>query len=253
MKKLIKNLLILLFWIFIWEITYRIINKPIVLPSPKNIIIKLMELIQEKNFYFSVLNSVKSIGFGFTIAYTLGIFFALLNLLIPITKDIFLPIFNILRVTPIASFIILALVFMKVEKLPILVCVFMVLPLVWRNAIEGFKAVDYNLIEMSEFFKVSKISQLKNIYLPYSLPFLLAAVHTGFGYAWKSVITAEVMASATMTIGSHIADGKIYLNTDEIFAWTIVVIIMSILTEKIILFSTNIYLNKSYKIKGDSN
>lgn len=253
MKKLIKNLLILFFWIFIWEIMYLVVNKPIVLPSPRNVIMKLLELIQEKNFYVSVLNSIKSIGFGFTIAYILGIFFAILNLLIPITKDISLPIFNILRVTPIASFIILALVFMKVEKLPILVSIFMVLPLVWRNVTEGFKAVDYNLIEMSEFFKVSKVSQLKNIYLPHSLPFLLAAIHTGFGYAWKSVITAEVMASATMTIGSHIADGKIYINTDEVFAWTIVVIIMSILTEKIILFSTNIYLNKSYKIKGDSN
>lgn len=250
MKKILKNIGIIIFWIFIWELLYLIVNKNIVIPSPYNVFINLTNLIKTKEFYISIINTFRSIIIGFFLALATGILTGIINLLIPWTKEIIKPIINIIRVTPVASFVILALVFMQTKNLPILVSFFMVLPLVWRNIIESFKSIDNNLIEMSNLFKVSKLSQIKNIYLPHSLPYLLAAVHTGFGYSWKSVITAEIIASSSITIGSYILDSKVYLDSVELFSWTIVVIVLSIITEKILFYLSNKIIFKINKNRG---
>lgn len=253
MKKFLKSFFIIIFWILIWQLIYLIVNKDIIIPAPEDVMKEIINSLGKKEFYISIISTFRNIIIGFTLSYALGIIVGIFNLLFPFTKELIIPIINIIRVTPIASFIIIALVFMETKNLPILVSFFMVFPLVWRNIIEAFNSVDEKLIEMSNLFKVGKISQIKNIYLPQSISHLIAAIYMGFGYAWKSVITAEVMSSATNTIGSNILDAKIYLNTTELFSWTIVVIILSILTEKIILFFSNIYIKKNNILEGDKS
>lgn len=157
MKRILKQIGIILFWILIWQILYLIIDKDFLLPSPYDVLQNIFKLIGNEEFYISIWNTFRSIIIGFILALIGGIAIGIVNLLIPITKEIIKPIINIIRVTPVASFVILALVFMKSKNLPILVSFFMVLPLVWRNIIEAFKSVDNNLIEMSNLFKVGKI------------------------------------------------------------------------------------------------
>ena len=57
---------------------------------------------------------------------------------------------------------------------------------------------------------------------------------TGLGFAWKAGVAAEVIANTKMSIGAQIYDSKIYLDTLNLFSWTIVIIALSILLEKVV-------------------
>jgi len=232
-KKLLVGSLVFFLWLGIWQCCYLIVGRDIILVSPLMAAQSLLEMLQTKEFYHSMLNTVRNVFAGFAAAMLAGTMLALVTYISPPLRVFFMPMISIMKATPVASFIILALFFMKSKNLPILVSFLMVMPLVWRNIFEGLNAVDRNLLEMSRLFKVPLKTRLRRIYLPTAIPYFVAAFQTGFGYAWKSAVTAEVMTSPRLTIGRHLADAKVYLDTLTLFSWTIVAILLSILTEKL--------------------
>jgi NitT/TauT family transport system permease protein len=110
----------------------------------------------------------------------------------------------------------------------------MVIPVVWGNIVEQYKAVDVKLIEMSRAYRFTKMKKFWYIYVPSILPAFKAACLTSMGLSWKSGIAAEVLTQPSLAIGSNLYYSKVYLETPELFAWTIVVIILSFLIEKVI-------------------
>ena len=146
------------------------------------------------------------------------------------------PMLGVLKATPVASFIILALVWIDTQILAAVISFIMVLPLVYHNVREGFDAADTKLLEMARMFELSGAKTFRYCYLPAILPFFLSAVSSALGFAWKSGIAAEVLGRPARAIGKQIYDSKIYLETVDLFAWTIVVILMSVMLEKLMLW-----------------
>ena len=72
------------------------------------------------------------------------------------------------------------------------------------------------------------------IYFPQTKPFFKSAGITGLGLAWKSGIAAEVISMPKLSIGRSLYEAKLYIETPELFAWTLTVIILSIITEKVL-------------------
>ena len=107
------------------------------------------------------------------------------------------------------------------------------MPIAWANVREGVLAVDGQLLEMAEVFRLSRMKKLRDIYLPAVLPQYLAACTTGFGFAWKSGVAAEVIARPALSIGRNLYESTLYLNTEELFAWTAIVILLSMLLERV--------------------
>lgn len=205
-----------------------------ILVSPQMVATHLFQLLQTANFYQTILHTLKNIAAGFAIAMLAGTGLAVITFISPLLRRFLSPMIAVMKATPVASFIILVLFFMKSKNLPILVSFLMVMPLIYQNIYEGLHQVDDDLLEMSRLFQVPFLVQLRRIYTPTVIPYFFAAFHTGFGYAWKSAITAEVMSSPKLTIGRHLADAKVYLDTLTLFSWTIVAILLSILTEKLL-------------------
>lgn len=144
------------------------------------------------------------------------------------------PVITAVKSTPVASFVVLALVFVKSFYLPTLISFLMVIPIIYGNILEGISSVDGDLIDLSQVFCFSKMTKLTKIYIPSLLPYLNSAVATGLGFAWKAGVAAEVIANTKMSIGAQIYDSKIYLDTLNLFSWTIVIIALSILLEKVV-------------------
>ena len=130
------------------------------------------------------------------------------------------------------SFIILVLLWLTASLTPVFIAFLMVLPIAWANVREGVMAVDAQLLEMAEVFQLPRAKKLRHIYLPSVLPQYLAACTTGFGFAWKSGVAAEVIARPALSIGKNLYESKLYLNTEELFAWTAMVILLSMLLER---------------------
>ena len=143
------------------------------------------------------------------------------------------PLLGVLKSTPVASFIILALVWVKTTWLATVISFIMVLPLIYANVREGIDSADRQLLEMARGFRLSRRKTFRYCYLPAILPFFLSAISSALGFAWKSGIAAEVLGRPARAIGSQIYDSKIYLETPDLFAWTLVVILLSVLLERL--------------------
>jgi len=239
----LKKMLPLLFWLLVWFIISRIINQVLYFPSPIVTIKALVELLGNKNFFLSIISTVSRVFIGLVIANILGI---LLGLLCGFKKwifDLMRPMMTFVRSTPVMSLIIIALIWFQSNHVPIFISFLMCFPIIWTNIVEGFKKVDQDLIEMGKIYQISKIKLVKDIYIPSLLPFYIAGFNTALGIAWKVTVAAEVLSHPRFAIGTNLYDSKVYLDTPSLFAWTLVIVILSYFFEIVI---TN-YLNKRLK------
>lgn len=235
-RKVFFTFLILLFWIFIWEVLFKLVNQEILIVSPKDVFLNVLTLWRKFSFWKTIFFSTSRIMVGFSLAVLLGVILAYLSARFNLFLVFIKPLFTVIKSTPVASFVVLTLIFIKSAYLPIFISFLMVLPIVWNNVLEGIRKVDSKLIDLGKIFKFSRSTYFFKIYIPSVFPYFSSAIATGLGFAWKAGIAAEIIANTKFSIGSEIYDSKIYLDTLNLFSWTVVVIIMSLLLEKFISF-----------------
>ena len=143
------------------------------------------------------------------------------------------PLLGVIKATPIASFIILAWLWISSGKLPVFITSLIVIPIVWSNVSEGIRSVDKSLLEVASVYKFSLSKKLFKLYIPSIAPFFMAACKSSLGLAWKAGISAEVLTTPQKAIGTELYLSKTYLELPNLFAWTLVVIILSMVFEKL--------------------
>ena len=235
-RKIGYGILTVILWVLVWQLLAMNINRTIFLPAPLEVWNALKNLLVSEEFYCSIFASFGNVVKGTFFACAVGILLAVMSAGIPFIKFFWgLPI-RIMQATPVASFTILALFWLEAENLSVLVSFLMVLPLIYSNVLTGIEATDKNLLEMAQVFQVRHWNKIRFIYVPEVLPYFLSACSVAAGIAWKSGIAAEVIGVVRNTIGNHLYQSKIYLEMPELFAWTVVIICVSILFEQSILF-----------------
>ena len=100
---------------------------------------------------------------------------------------------------------------------------------------EGDIAVDGQLLEMAEVYRLPKKRRLKRIWIPSVMPFFRSSCTNALGLGWKAGIAAAVLTVPKQSVGRMISEAKLYLMTEELFAWTLTVILLSLLLQKIML------------------
>ena len=126
----------------------------------------------------------------------------------------------------------------------------MVLPLVWSNVHEGLCAQDRQLLEMARVFRLSGLRRVRCIILPSLAPYLKSACHVALGLCWKAGVAAEVMAVANRSVGGMLYDAKVYLEISDLFAWTVLLVAVSILFEKAFLWLLDLCVNRAIRWEG---
>jgi len=233
-KKISKIILISLFWFFVWEGASLIIGKPLLFPSPIDVIIRLFELIITKNFIVSCLYSLGRVGLGIVIAIVLGFITALLCSFSKILYEILYPFITVIKSTPVASFIILIWIFVGNSTTPVFISALMVFPIVFSNVYQGIKNVDKDLLEVCKIYGINKKKTLKSLYVPSVLPYFQSALLSSIGLGWKAGIAAEVLCTPVKSIGKAIFESKTYIEYVDLFAWTMAVIILSLIFELVL-------------------
>ena len=107
----------------------------------------------------------------------------------------------------------------------------MVLPVIWTNLTTGLGQIDIKLLELAKVYKIGFFQKVKGIYIPSVMPYFSSALKTSLGLAWKAGIAAEVLAVPARSIGKELFNSKTYFETADLFAWTVVVIILSLIIE----------------------
>ena len=235
MKKLFQSLAVAAFWICLWQIVHLAVGQNILVPSPLSVFKRLLEFFAEGSFWLSVSTSLFRVLAGLFSGTVLGILLAVLTAKFSFLKSLFSPALHVIKATPVASFIILAILWLSVENVPVFTAMLIVLPTVWANTEKGILSVDKDLLQMGKAFGLSPYESFIRITVPSVKPFFIAAVNSGVGMAWKAGIAAEVICPHGKSIGAALQDSKIYFETVDTFAWTAAVVILSVILEKALL------------------
>ena len=216
----------------IWEILALIVNDSYFLPDIVTTAKALLKIIASKTFFKVVFTAFYRVFMGLFLGVLFGIVVASLCHKFDVLNTVLSPIISIMKATPVACIIVLLWIRLNYTEIAIFVVVLMVLPIVWQNVYDGFKAIDESLIEVADVFELTKIQRLGALVIPSVLSYLLPAIVTSVGLAWKAEVAAEIMTNSNM--GRLIYDFKtVSFDTASIFAWTVVIVTLSIVFENI--------------------
>ena len=237
MRNKLRKLLILFLWIAVWQAVSVMVGNVFVIVGPWETVSALLRLMGSGNFFPSVGKSLVCIICGFLAGSALGSISAVLAYRFSVFGEIIDPFFKTIKTVPVVSFIILVLIWFNKDLTASLISMTVTAPAVYYNIKAGLKSTDKQLLEMAEVFRMDPGRRFTHIYLPWLKPFITSSVQTAFGMAWKSGVAAEVIGQPLMTIGNGLYRGKINLATDEVLAWTVAIVVMSVITEHMLLLA----------------
>ena len=235
MNKTNKILAALLFWLAVWWALALLTASELLLPSPSATVHRLLTLLPTAAFWRTVGATLLRILCGAVAGIVLGTLLAVLTCRFSLLHVLFSPLLTVIKSTPVVSFIVLLILWVGRSVLPSVIIVLMVLPVVWANISAGIEGTNLLLLQMAKTYRFPRGRTLKRIYIPAVMPHFLSACRSALGLAWKSGVAAEVLTVPAVSIGKQLSDSKSYMETLDLFAWTLVVILCSLAIEKLLI------------------
>lgn len=232
------------FWLVVWQVVSMLINEVLFLPSPLSTLQALWRLAVVQplsatstgaGFWQSVGGSLLRIGMGFLLGLVAGVLLAAASAAATLVEVLLRPLMQLLRAVPVASFIILVLVWVNSRWLSVVISFLIVLPVIYGGTLSGIRQTPVKLLEMAQVFRIPFWRRVRALYIPATMPSLLTSCELAVGMCWKSGIAAEVIGLPQGTIGERLYQAKIYLMTPDLFAWTVVIILLSWLFGSVVL------------------
>lgn len=213
-----------------------IVDQSILLVSPIEVAVRMTTIWQTEGFLSSLWFSFCRIAGGFLLALAAGVLLAALSGRFSWVETALWPFMITVKTVPVASFIVICLIWLSAKNLSIFISFLIVLPVVYGNVLEGIKSEDRKMIEVGTVFGMPPLRRLLYIHMPQLKPFVLSACRTSLGMAWKAGVAAEIIGTPDGSIGKQLFYAKIYLDTDDLLCWTVIIVIISVLFEKLFMW-----------------
>lgn len=233
-RKFVSYLLPPAFWLGVWQfgaMFARTRKLDFFLPTPWTVLQTLARLCVTGEFWATIALSLGRILMGMVFGTLLGILLAALTCASAWADRLLSPMIRMIRAVPVASFILLVMLAVYRATVPTVIVTLMVLPVVWSGVNQGIRQADPSLLELGRAYRFSRWKTVKLVYLPSVQPYLLSAITTAMGLAWKSGVAAEVLCTPRQAIGTEVYNAKFYLEIPTLFAWTAVVVALSLTME----------------------
>lgn len=232
MKKFGKKAVIAVAWILVWQLAAHLVGNRILLVGPLETLQALGAQIVRGSFWLTVGTSLLRIGAGFAAGLALGLLLAAVSGSFSLVEEVLAPVMSLLKAIPVASFVVLFLIWWRSGVLATAVSFCIVLPNIYVNTLEGIRHVDRRMLEMAEVFGIPAWNRFFYIYRPALKPYLDSAIRISVGMSWKSGVAAEVIGIPALSVGERLYLSKIYLDTAGVLAWTAVTILASVACER---------------------
>ena len=224
----------ILFLILGWKVASILIGSEHIVPSPEETMLATGRVFLSQDFWPSLVITILRGLEGFVIS----LFLALLTgIPAGLSRGFFLfinPLLVTIRSTPVISLILMAIIWFGNEQVPVFIAILTMFPVITINVIEGIRNVDKELIEMGRVYHVKPVRILQEIYLPSIIPFLTGGISNALGFGWRAIIIGEVLSQPRFGIGTRMQNAQIFLQVNELIAWTIIAIVISYLFELVI-------------------
>ena len=229
-----RKLLIILIWLLIWQGVAWLVHNPVLIAGPWDTLKALVTLAGTAEFYQTVGWSLLRILLGILLGTGAGFILAYLSHRYTLLRDFLSPVVSLGKAIPVASFVILLLIWIGSRWVALPVVILITFPVAYLNLLKGLDTLDVQLSEMAELYRISFGKRLRFVEIPQLRGHIAAALSLASGMGFKSGVAAEVIGQSRLTIGNSMYRSKIYLEIPELFAWTAVVIFLSWGTEKLL-------------------
>ncbi len=193
-KRYRQSILSVVIIVSIWQFVSMGVGKNLIFPTPITTFHALVDILSESSTLTAVSSSMFRVFFASLIALFSGFLLGFVMYFCSFSKVLFHPVLKIIQTTPVMSFIMLALLWLKADHVPILVGFLMGLPIIASSILKGLESIDKQLIDMTDFFEVSWIKRLKFLYIPAVFPFLELAMKNALSLTWKVCVASEVLS-----------------------------------------------------------
>ena len=218
----------LAFWLIVWQLAAMALGHGgLFLATPGQTLGALAALLPTAGFWRRVLFTAGRILLGFVLAVVTGVALGALSSRWRVARALVEPVMQLIRAMPVASFVILALLWVSGKNLSIVVSFTHVLPVIYAGTLGGIVDTDPQLVEMARVFRLPLIRRLRYIWLPGVFPSFCESCIAAMGMCWKSGVSAEVIGLPDHSVGDALYRAKITLSTPEVFAWTLVIVLLS--------------------------
>ena len=223
----------------IWHLASVSVGSEMLLVSPLQVAARLVTMCTEEGFFSTVLYSFLRVAAGFLSAVVAGMILATAAGRWSFIEYLLRPYVVTIKSVPVASFIILCLIWFSFSLLTAFISFLIAFPVIYTNVLQGIKSADGGLTEMAELYRVPWARKFLYIYIPSIKPYLLSACGVAAGMAWKAGMAAEVIGVVRGSIGEKLYESKIYFMNADLLAWTVIIIILGAVSEKLVLFLFN--------------
>jgi NitT/TauT family transport system permease protein len=220
----------------VWEAAARAVNSPLILPFPGEVFSALFRMCGTASFWQDTGVTFIRCIVSFAASVILGTIIGIICGVSPFFNNFFSFPLEIIRATPVVSFILLALFWFTSTQVPVFVSVLMTLPVVTTATAKGFAEKDRNLEAMAQIYSFSKIQIFRWITIPAVLPFFLSGAVSAFGLTWKVVVAGEVLSLPAKGVGAIMQTAQVHLETADVTAATLVIVLLSFTVEKLFAF-----------------
>lgn len=215
--------------ILLWQLL-SLGRKTLIFPSPYEVAQSMAAILTGNRFLPSVINTVKAVLISFAAAFVPALVLGITSKFMPFLSRVMEDISGIIRSVPTVAIILMALLLLPVSVTPVVICFFVVFPVLYTNIAEGLVSTNPQLLEMAKIYRVSTGRIIRSIYIPSLKPFIAAGSRSALGLSFKIMVTAEVFNFVNQnTIGAQMYMHKIQIDLAGIIAWTIIVVILSLL------------------------
>lgn len=235
MKRFMQNspkFLSIFFFLIIWEGVALYIDNSLLFPRVSEIFLSLKNLVASRDFILILWNTLSRFFISIVFSLILAIIFSVASYRYEVISFLLFPFIIFLRAVPTIAIIIVVLIWSSVERVPIVVGMLILFPILYESILGGIKNVDKNLLKMSKVFKVPTKRVVRDIYIPSIYYSISSNIPSYMGLTFKVIIAGEVLSQESLSIGGEIFINKIYLESSNIFAWIIVVIVLNYFLEK---------------------
>ena len=226
---------VILCYVGVWQLLAMHIDQTILLASPVETVEQVYLLVIKGGFWLSIFSSFCRILTGFLLAVVVGVLFSALSYKSKAFSQLVTPLILMAKAVPVASFIILVLIWFSSKNLSVIISFIMALPVMYQNILSGLQTLDKELSQMSRVFRLTPYAHLRYVVCPQLLSYFTSASLVSIGLCFKAGIAAEVIGLPKMSIGEHLYEAKVFLDTPSLFAWTLVIVVLSFLVEKLLM------------------
>lgn len=210
-----------------WIILSLLVDNEVIVPGVGSTLSGLLVIVSGSDFLNIVGYTFLRCIAGFGVSLFIAVTFGALSRWSAFFRELMEPVLSFLSSVPILAIIILALIWLDNQLVPVFVGFVMVFPILYETVYSSIVNVDENLIEMAHIFGVDRKTMARDIYLPSILSGIGRVSSSTLGTSLKMVVAGEVLAQPKYAIGTRLMLEKTYLNTAGVFAWIIVILLVS--------------------------